>query len=145
MDLFLFAFLLLAIPVFVFRLMTVGKEKGVPLYVHEEGSGARARLGLSVVAVGVASLIVLCIYLVFCQIVPSFDGRSGVREWGGRIADMHFTGGLLVCMAISGVLGIAPAAVAHCLGYRLAARVWVALAIAVVAPYVGYVCMELMR
>ena len=44
MDLFLFAFLLLAIPVFVFRLMTVGKETGVPPRMHEEGCVCGLRL-----------------------------------------------------------------------------------------------------
>lgn len=55
-------------------------------------------------------------------------------------SDAYLWGGLLVCMAVSVLVGIGPLVVARGKGYRVDVREWLCLAIVVSTPYVVVLC-----
>lgn len=131
MEFCLFVSFLLVTPFFVFRLIITDKEKGETAYAEKHGSGAEARLALASLFVGMCGFFLLGVY-------ASFGFALAMPRCA--FSDAYLWGGLLVCMAVSVLVGIGPLVVARGKGYRVDVREWLCLAIVVSTPYVVVLC-----
>lgn len=142
-DLLCCVFCLPVVPVAVFFLMTFDKERYVLLHFREESAGSLMRLGVSIACVGVAGWLMLRVYLFLALIVVGSDVESWSAEPVDRFSIGYFAAGLLLYLAVSGLMAVVPEMLARRLGYRIAGWVRISLAVAVAIPYVAYVGMEL--
>lgn len=129
MELLLFASFLLITPFFVFRLILTDKEKGDAVTAAKDVSVSWVRLVLASVFVGIFSFCLLGVYVSI-----GFSMAMSDREF----SNVYFLGGLLACMMVATMVGIAPVVTARCKGYRVAVREWFCLVFMAAVPYVVF-------
>lgn len=131
MEFWLFVPFLLMTPFLVFRLIITDKEKGETAHAEKHGSGSGVRLALASVFVGMCGFFLLGVYV---------SVGFSIAMSGCAFSDAYVWGGLLVCMVVSVLVGIAPLVVARGKGYRVAVREWLCLAVVASVPYVLILC-----